>query len=423
MTNAPPAPEAPASPPFAGAESYEAVATPHPADVMSLRSRASSIVSTGTKTSITTLPQPVPASGSVDVVLGQRSFRITARPGSVLSISSWDQSLPPYSEAAGSVASYPTTTTATPNLPAPSPSPSPSPPGTPTGTTAAAPDASPALPRTSTPPPAPPSPLPAPTPQSTTRSTFLNLLPSARRTSTRPSQPSHSHSHSRSRATTTTIQPSILAAAVPAEPPPSPLIFDPPPLAGAAPAALAAHTSAVLEVLGAERVRQAAWHARELARTRNAIDAAYRGELRRARQAAERAATDRRQAEAAASLARYDAVRRGAEREGAGREVAELREEVARARRERDAARKEVEEAVRRARNEVEDLWEGRWRDRMGLAAEEAGKANEDRRRVWGGWEEVVGERFGGEVAGEVKREVERRLREGRGRRRSSGKG
>ena len=92
-TMIPDIPEEPPSPATEGEEpsAYQTVTVPMPAEVMSLRSRASSIVSTSTKTSITTLPQPAPSSsthpsGSIDVLLGQRNFRITARPGSVLSI-------------------------------------------------------------------------------------------------------------------------------------------------------------------------------------------------------------------------------------------------------------------------------------------------------------------------------------------------
>ncbi|MCJ1284470.1 hypothetical protein MMC26_003802 [Xylographa opegraphella] len=75
-------------------------------EVWSLRSRASSVVSTGTKMSIGTLANPshLPESpppecsqtAGIDVLLGLRNFRITARPGSVLSISSFDHPAPPY---------------------------------------------------------------------------------------------------------------------------------------------------------------------------------------------------------------------------------------------------------------------------------------------------------------------------------------
>lgn len=81
----------------------------------SLRSRASSIVSTGTKTSITTIPPPtttwidtstsigtmastLTSPNGVDVQLGgHRAYRLTARPGSILSIRSFDHPCPPYS--------------------------------------------------------------------------------------------------------------------------------------------------------------------------------------------------------------------------------------------------------------------------------------------------------------------------------------
>jgi hypothetical protein len=80
----------------------------------SIRSRSSSIVSTGTKFSIGTLAhgqlQPASstqhsqahqtASNGIDVRLGQRSFRITARPGSILSIASFDHPPPLYTSSA-----------------------------------------------------------------------------------------------------------------------------------------------------------------------------------------------------------------------------------------------------------------------------------------------------------------------------------
>ncbi|MCJ1483406.1 hypothetical protein MMC06_003573 [Schaereria dolodes] len=89
------------------AEAIQSIPTP---SEFSVRSRSSSIISCGTKTSITTLPQFHSQSQSrpqyqsqtqdetsgIDVLLGRRNFRITARPGSILSISSFDQPAPPY---------------------------------------------------------------------------------------------------------------------------------------------------------------------------------------------------------------------------------------------------------------------------------------------------------------------------------------
>lgn len=90
-------------------EDYFIPDLPQSSDIQSLRSRtsslsrASSIISTGTKTSIGTYSQPQPPSqelypptNGIDVLLGRRNFRITARPGSILSISSFDQPAPPY---------------------------------------------------------------------------------------------------------------------------------------------------------------------------------------------------------------------------------------------------------------------------------------------------------------------------------------
>ena len=63
-------------------------------DVASLRSRASSVVSTGTKFSVSTLPSD--EYSQVDNVHGRSGRSIAFRPRSVLSAISYDQSLPPY---------------------------------------------------------------------------------------------------------------------------------------------------------------------------------------------------------------------------------------------------------------------------------------------------------------------------------------
>ena len=73
---------------------------------LSIRSRASSVVSTGTKMSIGTIQEEQHPTG-IDVLLGRRNFRLTRRPGSILSISSFDQPAPPYegpSEPSSSIA-------------------------------------------------------------------------------------------------------------------------------------------------------------------------------------------------------------------------------------------------------------------------------------------------------------------------------
>ena len=74
---------------------------------LSIRSRASSVISTGTKMSIGTLQQEEQHPTGIDVLLGRRNFRLTRRPGSILSISSFDQPAPPYegpSEPSSSIA-------------------------------------------------------------------------------------------------------------------------------------------------------------------------------------------------------------------------------------------------------------------------------------------------------------------------------
>ncbi|MCJ1235329.1 hypothetical protein MMC14_003297 [Varicellaria rhodocarpa] len=73
---------------------------------LSIRSRASSVISTGTKMSIGTIQEEQQPTG-IDVLLGRRNFRLTRRPGSILSISSFDQPAPPYegpSEQSSSIA-------------------------------------------------------------------------------------------------------------------------------------------------------------------------------------------------------------------------------------------------------------------------------------------------------------------------------
>lgn len=62
----------------------------------SLRSRASSVVSTGTKISISTLPQD--ESLNAEAGLAGRSLRVNTRPHSLLSFTSHEQPAPPYNE-------------------------------------------------------------------------------------------------------------------------------------------------------------------------------------------------------------------------------------------------------------------------------------------------------------------------------------
>ena len=72
------------------------VATTHDSDldVDSLRSRASSVVSTGTRFSISTLP--VEESSHIDGLLGRLNHASVFRPRSVMSTTSYDQPAPPY---------------------------------------------------------------------------------------------------------------------------------------------------------------------------------------------------------------------------------------------------------------------------------------------------------------------------------------
>lgn len=62
----------------------------------SLRSRASSVVSTGTKISISTLPQDEPQ--NAEAAFAGRSLRGSTRPRSLLSIASHEQPAPPYDD-------------------------------------------------------------------------------------------------------------------------------------------------------------------------------------------------------------------------------------------------------------------------------------------------------------------------------------
>ena len=60
----------------------------------------------------------------------------------------------------------------------------------------------------------------------------------------------------------------------------------------------------------------------------------------------------------------------------------------------------ENEAAVERARNAIEDLWEGRWNDRTRLAAEEGERRVRERDEVWLG---LVERRCHPELVGEMR--------------------
>ncbi|KAI4214445.1 MAG: hypothetical protein L6R36_009421 [Xanthoria steineri] len=121
-----------------------------------------------------------------------------------------------------------------------------------------------------------------------------------------------------------------------------------------------------------ERVRQQ--HAQEVALTRHNIDAAYRAQwkaknreiekIREEAAAARDEAVHRIRAEA-------DARVRGLEEKVKGLEAAL----VAQA----EEGSEERDRAVERARHEVEDLWERRWRDRARIEEEEKARAEEER--------------------------------------------
>ena len=66
----------------------------HSQEVDSLRSRASSVVSTGTRFSISTLPVEEPS--QIEGLLGRLNHASAFRPRSVMSTSSYDQPAPPY---------------------------------------------------------------------------------------------------------------------------------------------------------------------------------------------------------------------------------------------------------------------------------------------------------------------------------------
>ncbi|MCJ1250134.1 hypothetical protein MMC30_007360 [Trapelia coarctata] len=319
------------------------------ADIISLRSTASSIISTGTKTSIGTLAQPYfsqsqegPSSSGIDVHLGgQRNFRITARPGSILSISSFDAPAPPYESYASTNASV---ATLAPSTPRQESSRTPSPPphiNTDTETTAYNYTYSSA----------------SSTPHA------LTAFPPPRPTSASP--PLHSPAASRT-----------------PSPPPSPTLPDP--------TTLSQHYTLVVRTIDAnhraELARMATAHAAALAQTRHDIDAAYRSVLRARNQDVERI-----REEAAAAVA---AITARCEETLVVKEK-EYEAEVERLRMEMERREGEWEGRIARARNEVEDLWEGRWKDRMRVSGEEMERAvGRARGEVGEGWMRVLGERW-----------------------------
>lgn len=165
--------------------------------------------------------------------------------------------------------------------------------------------------------------------------------------------------------------------------------------------AISAHYTAVVRTIDTnhraelELIRQE--HAAALAQTRNDIDAAYRIPFRQARNRAEACSAE---AEANKQLVEERAeeieslrVRnRAAEKElaelktSSEKQIQALKEEIDGLKEVAEQMKVSGESSVLRARNEVEDVWEGRWRDRMRLAAEQVKGSWEDGRDT--GWHE-----------------------------------
>lgn len=268
------------------------------AEVVSFRSRASSIISTGTKFSISTIPQ---GHFYIDHVLGGDNPRSTStRPNSLYSMRSVAPSLPPYEDQA---------------------------------------------PR--------PGPIQIPAPRAND-----------------------------------------------SDQPPTPSTADPE-------NALSIHYGRVVRTIDENHARQLAriyeahdqqlkTHEQELAATREAVDQAYRKEWK-----AKNREMERIREEAAATVAQMQqTLDRELEtgREECAAKVAALEEQArslsvthaeSLARIQQDAAdqavtlHEEYQAAIDKARNAIEDLWEGRWNDRTRLAAEEARRRDLERDAEW----------------------------------------
>ncbi|KAL8863211.1 MAG: hypothetical protein Q9178_000586 [Gyalolechia marmorata] len=147
------------------------------------------------------------------------------------------------------------------------------------------------------------------------------------------------------------------------------------------PQAQAAYYSNVVRTLDSnytaeiERLRQK--HAQELAMTRHDIDAAYRAHWKDQNREIEKI----REEAAKSRDVEIDMIRAesGARIQGLEEEVRELeRALVVRA----EEGHQEREMAVQRARHEVEDLWERRWRDRATVEEEERKRAEVEREKA-----------------------------------------
>ena len=249
---------------------------------VSLRSRASSIISTGTKFSISTMPQ---GNIHIDGVIEGSNVRVSTRPASIYSIRSMAPSLPPYEESQIFEASTPAT--------------------------------------------------------------------------------SHTGGlHPLQNVSTAAHDPDL---------PPTPSTTD-----AENANALSQHYGRIVRTIDENHSRQLSRtyqaHAQELAATRNAIDQAYRTELR-----AKDREVERIREEAAANVASLEAEIKSlsvAHDEAAMRMQQEAADEVV-------ALHKKYQAAIHKARNAIEDVWEARWNDRTSLAAEEANRrAFEDQQRL-----------------------------------------
>lgn len=269
------------------------------AEAVSFRSRASSVISTGTKFSISTMPQGHFHIG--EVLEGSAARTTSTRPGSLYSIRSIATSLPPYEDQ-----------------------------------------------------------TPQPTPMQTTAESGNDLEQQS----------------------------------------PTPSTADPE-------NALSIHYGRVVRTIDENHARQLARiyeahdqqskaHEQELAATREAVDQAYRKEWKAKNREMERV-----REEAAASVAEMQKtldreLERG--REECAVRVAALEEQVqslsvtheeSLSRIQQDAAdqvltlHKEYQATIDKARNAIEDLWEGRWNDRTRLAAEEARRRDLERDAEW----------------------------------------
>lgn len=310
---------------------------------LSVRSRASSTISTGTKFSIATLPyeEQFPNPTAIDVLLGRRNVRLTSRPDSVLSITSSTQP-PPY-EGPSEINGV----------------------STPLAT--------------------------SPTERNGPQDYITTSVPRTPTQSQSPSPSSQSQPASPNTATT----------------------FD-------HENTLSQHYTQVVRTIDAnhhaELARLNATHIAELASTRHAIDAAYRRELK-----AKDLHVEQMRRESAKEVAdAEDKCRRLLE--GRDTQMEQLRQECAGRIADTEAKcistiqdlMRECEARVHKATNEVEDLWEKRWKDRARISEEEAARRDEEMKAQLHGrrdevWMRLLGEKWPGmrHDLDVVKREVE----------------